>query len=222
MPEKNIELKNGQELRAYNFELRAKESEEHGHFIEGTPIVFGQRTDLGWYDEIIDEHALDEADLKDVRFLVNHNTDMIPLARSRNNNDKSTMQMTVGDKGMDIRVDLDTDNNTESKNLYSAVGRGDVSGMSFMFNVKSHKWDDIDSDHPTRTILAIEKVYEVSAVTWPAYEQTSITTRCAGALDNAKEELESLRREKKEAEEKRNSVFIAEARKRNLELLDNC
>lgn len=217
MPEKNIELKEGQEFRAFNFEIRASKNDEHGHFIEGRPIVFGQRTDMGWYDEIIAPEALNEADLKDVRFLVNHNTDMIPLARSRNNNDKSTMQMSLSKEGMDIRVDLDVENNSESKNLYSAVGRGDVSGMSFMFKVKSHKWDDIDSEHPTRTILAIEKVWEVSAVTWPAYDQTSITTRCAGALDNAKAELDSLRAAK-EAEKR--SVLEAEERERELSLLE--
>lgn len=225
MPEKNIEIKEGQEFRTYNFELRANQNEKHGHFIEGQPIVFGVRTNMGWYDEIIAVGALNETDLKDVRFLVNHNTDMIPLARSRNNNEKSTMQMSVNEKGMDIRVDLDIENNSESKNLYSAVSREDVSGMSFMFSVNSDKWDDIESDHPTRTILGINKVYEVSAVTWPAYEATSITTRCAGALDSAKAELESLRakaKEEREAEEtKRKALIEAETRERELFLLAN-
>ena len=83
------------EIRAFNFEVRAEENEEHGHFLTGRPIVYDERTDLGWYDEIIATGALDNADLKDVRFLINHNTDMIPLARSRNNNENSTMQMSV-------------------------------------------------------------------------------------------------------------------------------
>ena len=88
------------ELRTFDFEVRAEENEEHGHFLSGLPIVFGQRTNLGWYDEIIEKGALDLTDLKDVRFLVNHNTDMIPLARSRNNNENSTMQMSVDAEGM--------------------------------------------------------------------------------------------------------------------------
>ena len=100
------------EIRAFNFEVRAEENEDHGNVLTGMPIVYGQRTDLGWYDEIIDDGALDATDLRDVRFLVNHNTDMIPLARSRNNNVNSTMQLSVvPEKGMDIRVDLDTENN---------------------------------------------------------------------------------------------------------------
>lgn len=222
MPEK-IELKEGDEFRAYDFEIRANKNDDHGHFLEGVPIVFGQRTDMGWYDEIIEPGALDKADMKDVRFLVNHNTDMIPLARSRNNNENSTMQMQVLEDGLHIRVDLDVEKNTEAKNLYSAVERGDVSGMSFMFRVNADRWDDIDSDHPVRHITEMKKIFEVSAVTWPAYDATSISARCAGALDNAKAELESLRKakEEKEASELRQKQIEAEneARKRLLDLL---
>ncbi len=186
-----ITLKKGEEFRAFDFEVRANQNEQHGHFIEGVPIVYGVRTNMGGYDEIIEPGALNNADMKDVRFLVNHNTDMIPLARSRNNNDNSTMQMQALDDGLHIRVDLDVDNNSEAKNLYSAVKRGDVSGMSFMFRVKKAEWDDIEGEHPTRRIKEFEKIYEVSAVTWPAYDQTSINVRCSNALDSALEELDS-------------------------------
>ena len=180
------------EIRSFNFEVRAEENEEHGHFLTGRPIVFGERTDLGWYDEIIERGALDTTDLKDVRFLVNHNVDMIPLARSRNNTENSTMQMSVDADGMVIRVDLDTENNADARSLYSAVGRGDISGMSFMFNVGADAWDDVDSDHPTRRIRSISRVFEVSAVTFPAYSATSIQTRgLSDALESAKESLES-------------------------------
>lgn len=184
------------EIRAFTFEVRAEENEEHGHFLSGTPIVFNQRTDLGWIDEVIESGALDNTDLTDVRFLINHNTDMIPLARSRNNNKNSTMQLAVDENGMNIRVDLDIENNTEAKNLYSAVARGDITGMSFMMTVDSNRYEDLRSEHPTRFITSIEKVYEVSAVTWPAYEQTSIEARgLAGALESAKAALESARAE---------------------------
>ena len=192
------------EIRTFDFEIRAEENEEHGHFLTGRPIVYGQRTNLGWYDEIIEQGALDLTDLKDVRFLVNHNTDMIPLARSRNNTEHSTMQMTVDSDGMVIRADVDTENNTDARNLYSAVARVDISGMSFMFSVDSDSWDDIESDHPTRHIRAISRVMEVSAVTFPAYSQTSIQTRgLADALDGAKASLESVKAEKLEIERRR-------------------
>ena len=180
------------EIRPFNFEVRAEENEQHGHFLSGRPIVFGQRTNLGWYDEIIEAGALDTTDLKDVRFLVNHNTDMIPLARSRNNTENSTMQMSVDADGMGIRVDLDTENNADARSLYSAVSRGDITGMSFMFVVDKDSWDNVDTEHPTRHVRSIRQVMEVSAVTWPAYSQTSIQARgIADALDSAKASLDS-------------------------------
>ena len=197
------------EIRAFTFEVRAEENDEHGTFLEGRPIVYESKTDLGWYDEIIERGALDGADLKDVRFLVNHNTDMIPLARSRNNNENSTMQMEVDDMGMRIRVDLDTENNSEAKALYSAVKRGDVSGMSFMFAVDGDRWDDIDTDHPTRTITKFSKIFEVSAVTFPAYEATSISARgLSDALESAKESLESVRAEARAIERRKQTIRI--------------
>jgi len=197
------------EIRAFAFEVRAEENEEHGHFLSGRPIVYNTRTDLGWYDEIIEAGALDQTDLKDVRFLVNHNTSMIPLARSRNNNEHSTMQLSVDADGMSIRVDLDTENNADARSLYSAVSRGDISGMSFMFTVDKDAWDDIESDHPTRRIRSVGRVFEVSAVTFPAYAQTSIQARgISEALDSAKESLESVRAEKRAIENRKARIRI--------------
>ena len=197
------------EIRAFNFDVRAEENEEHGHFLSGRPIVFGQRTDIGWYDEIIEQGALDTTDLKDVRFLVNHNTDMIPLARSRNNNENSTMQMSVDDSGMVIRVDLDTENNVDAKSLYSAVSRGDISGMSFMFTVDKDSWDDVNTEHPTRHIRSIQNVIEVSAVTFPAYTATSIQARgLSDALDSAKESLDSEKARLAEIERQKKKIRI--------------
>lgn len=202
-------MDNNMEIRAFNFEVRAENDETHGNTLTGRPIVYDARTNLGWYDEIIEAGALDEADLKDVRFLINHNTDMIPLARSRNNNENSTMQMTVDTSGMNIRVDLDTENNAEAKSLYSAVERGDLDGMSFMFTVDGDKWDDIESEHPTRTITKLGKVFEVSAVTFPAYEQTSISARgLDGALENAKSSLDNAKAEARAIELKKQKIRI--------------
>ena len=198
------------EIRAFDFEVRAEQSEENGKYLSGQPIVFNERTNLGWYDEIIEDGALDETDLRDVRFLVNHNTDMIPLARSRNNNVNSTMQLeVVPGSGLSIRVNLDTENNAEARSLYSAVERGDISGMSFMFAVDRDSWEDIDTDHPTRTIQSFSKVFEVSAVTFPAYEATSIQTRgLSDALESARASLESAKAEAREIERKKQRIRI--------------
>lgn len=196
------------EIRVFNFEIRAEQN-ERGRVITGRPIVFGQRTDLGWYDEVIERGALDTTDLKDVRLLVNHNVDMIPLARSRNNTANSTMQLTVDDDGLVIRADLDTENNNDAKSLYSAVERSDIDGMSFMFTVDKDSWDDVDTDHPVRHVRSIRRVYEVSAVTFPAYSQTSIQARgLSEALDSAKESLESEKARIREIERRKQKIRI--------------
>ena len=209
------------EIRRFDFEIRAEETdkEKRGGQLTGLPIVFDQATDLGWYEETIDRSALDETDLKDVMFLIGHDTSMVPLARSRNNNENSTMQMTVTERGMEIRVDLDIEGNPRAAELYSAVKRGDITGMSFMFTVNEDKWDDIDTDHPKRTILGIRKVYEVSAVAFPAYPQTSIQAASEGdSLDSAKASLESAR---KAAQEERDKQAANERRTALYERLDN-
>ena len=177
---------------SYQCEVRA-ENDDKGAYITGRPIVFNSRTNIGPYDEIIERGALDKTDLKDVRFLVNHDTSKIPLARSRNNNKNSTMQLSVDDNGMAIRVNLDVENNAEARSLYSAVQRGDISGMSFMFGIDDEEWENLESEHPTRHIRAINTVIEVSAVTFPAYEDTEINARSKEALENARRTVETAR-----------------------------
>lgn len=187
--------------RSYKCEVRSSDEENSGYKILGRPIVYNSPADIGgMFTEYIDDGALDHADLKDVRFLVNHNINEIPLARSRNNNANSTMKLTVNSRGLDIEVDLDCDNNMRAKELYSAVKRGDITGMSFLFSVNKDEWSDLKTDHPTRHIKEIGKVVEVSAVSSPAYEATSISARDKNALDNAKFELESSRKKSLESE----------------------
>lgn len=184
------------EQRSYSFEISAEESEA-GNVITGRPIVYGSRANIGLFDEIIHPGALDKADLKDVRFLVNHDTSKIPLARSRRNNGNSTMQLMVDENGMSIKVMLDTENNAEARALYSAVQRGDISGMSFMFGVDQDDWDNLETDHPTRNIRSINNVVEVSAVTFPAYEATEINTRSKETLDEARSALDQAKESQK-------------------------
>lgn len=198
--------------RSYTFELRAENNEKYGDYITGRPIVYDSRTDLGYFDEIIEKGALDNANLRDVRLLVNHDLSMIPLARSRRNNENSTMQLKVDDDGMTIRANLDTANNNEARNLYSAIKRGDITGMSFMFTIDREEWEDLESDHPTRRVRAIGQVFEVSAVTAPAYEATEISARdnmtalenARAALDGAKPAVDTVAAELLELEKAKN------------------
>ena len=198
--------------RAYNFEIRAENNEKNGDHITGRPIVYNSKTDLGYFDEIIEAGALDKANLKDVRFLVNHDTSMIPLARSRNNNENSTMQLEVDKDGMAIRVNLDTENNTEARNLYSAIKRGDITGMSFMFTIDREEWEGLESDHPTRHIKSIGQVFEVSAVTFPAYDATEISARKKESLESDKLALESAKRS---LESDKEALELEKAKNRN-------
>lgn len=180
--------------RNYDFEVRAEKDEEKGSIVTGRPIVYDSKTDIGgMFAEIIERGALDKTDLTDVRFLVNHDISKIPLARSRKNTKNSTMQLSVDDDGMGIRVTLDTENNSEARNLYSAIERGDITGMSFMFGIDDEEWTELDSDYPTRHIKGISTVIEVSAVTFPAYEDTEINARDKGALENARSAVDTAR-----------------------------
>ena len=185
--------KNKQPLqtRSFSFEIRAEQEEKKGNVITGRPIVYDSKTDLGFCFEMIEKGALDDCDLTDVRFLVNHDTNRIPLARSRKNNENSTMQLKVDDQGLFIKVYLDCENNTEARNLYSAIERGDITGMSFMFAIDEEEALDIDSDKPTYIIKKISSVVEVSAVTFPAYNDTEINARSKSDLDKLRLKLEN-------------------------------
>ena len=203
------------EIINFEFEVRAESDEERGKFLTGHPIVFDSETEIysplrGRFIEVIERGALAETDLRDVRFLINHNTDMIPLARSRNNTANSTMQMVVDpEEGLFIRVNLDVENNTEARNLYSAVERGDITGMSFMFADVKDKWENVKDALPKRHVRSIGRVLEVSAVTFPAYEASSIQTRgLSGALDSAWESLDSERSRLEMVEEKKKRIRI--------------
>lgn len=210
--------KNNREIRQIRFEIRAAENEQHGTHLVGMPIVYGQVIQYGWRREVIDPGAVDEnTDLTDVPFLIGHNTSMVPLARSRNNNDNSTMQLKRVENGMEIRVDLDTENNMDARKLYSAVKRGDITGMSFMFTVDKSMWEDEDSDNPLRRIMHIAKVFEVSAVAFPAYDQTKL--QAAGKdptlesdedpLESAlKTELQEVRKARKNDERRKAALAI--------------
>lgn len=162
--------------------------------LEGYPIVFEVRACIGsLFWEEIDRHALDDADLSDVKLMVNHNDGMIPLARHRRGK-RSTMEIEVDDKGMRIAARLDVERNDDARALLSAVERGDVEDMSFAFGfaVAGEEWTDLDSPMPLRRITKIARVFEVSAVNDGAYPQTEIYAR-GGALENEKQALENAR-----------------------------
>ena len=149
----------------------------NGLIIEGVAIVFDTPTTIhdpaGDYIEVIKRGALDGADLTDSRLLVNHDLTRIPLART-----PKTMQFKITDKGLEMTAELpDTE---EARTAYTAVKRGDLTGMSFAFTVPKGG-DSYDPKTNTRTITKISKVYEVSLVNFPAYPTASAEARSTRA-----------------------------------------
>ncbi|QRN92065.1 HK97 family phage prohead protease [Mammaliicoccus sciuri] len=140
--------------------------------LEGTAIVFNKPTTIntptGSYTEVIKRNALDGLKLNDTRLLVSHDVNRIPLAKS-----PKTMKIWNDEVGMHFRATLpDTE---EARSVYTAVKRGDMSGVSFGFTVSDGSQYDVNTR--TRTINKIDKVLEFSVVNFPAYEEASVEAR---------------------------------------------
>ncbi len=177
------------ELRELNF---VKDQEGT---IEGYAAVFDKWTNVGGYfEERIMKGAFTKVSLEDVVFLVNHDMTKIPLARSRNNNKNSTLYLEADEKGLKFKAVLDIEGNSEARNLYSALKRGDIDGMSFGFLISKVRWDDVASDLPKRSIVEFSKVFEISAVNLPQYKDTEIYARQnSESLESDKKALENVR-----------------------------
>ena len=174
-------------------EIRAAEPAADGSkslVLRGRPILYATPTTIrdesGSYTEIIERGALDGADLSDVRLLYNHDLGKVPLART-----PKTMSLALDDEGLTFEATLPE--TAGAKEVYEAVKRGDLSGMSFAFTVPDGG-DEYDARTNTRTIRQIAKVYECSVVPYPAYPTTSIEARSERAIATAR--LEAKQRAK--------------------------
>lgn len=165
--------------------------------LRGTPIVFDTPTVICEYDgieykEIIARGALDDCDMSD--FILNRNhgqNDSTVFARTRNN----SLKYTITDRGLDIEAALDGEDERH-RNLHRDVQKKRVDKMSFSFVVREAKYDNVTH---TRTITKVKKLYDVSAVDFPAYNDTSISARSFFAEEHTRElaALEQARRRKK-------------------------
>ena len=169
-------------------EVRALENDEKKEMIvEGYAVVFNQVTDLGWCKEIIDRNAFNGADMKDCVLKYNHNDSFLILARTRN----KSLELNIDDHGLKIRAKLiDTTNN---KDVYKMIKEGLLDKMSFAFTVAEKSWD-YETD--TRTVLRIAKLYDVSVVDIPAYDNTEISARSKEEYEKEKREYQELKLEK--------------------------
>ena len=208
------------EIRFLMIDIRAEQDEDGVAYIEGYPIVFNQETEVGGlFREVIEPDAVTESLLRDVALMVGHDFGMIPLAHSRRNNENSTMRLSIDEHGVKMRSALDVVNNPRAKEAYSAVKRGDLSGMSFAFTVDKDSWEDLDTERPLRRITGIGKIYEVSLVAFPAYTGTSVQAASEGdALDSVVASLESARKQLEEeraaeAEQERRTAVLERLKK---------
>lgn len=175
-------IKSGREYRTLQgFALVPPEEGKDDRIVRGTAVVFNTPTCLYEYDgvkyyEVIDRHAFDEADLSDVIFNYNHGGKVV--ARLRN----KTLSLDITDRGLDMEADLS--GTAAGRDLYEEIDGGYVDKMSFSFSVRESKYDNLTH---TRTITKVRKLYDVSAVDIPAYNETSISARSFFEEEHSKE-----------------------------------
>lgn len=164
------------------------------HYIEGyattfnIPYVIAARDGIKFY-EVIDRHALDEADMSDIIMQYDHEGKV--FARLSN----KTLGIEPNDKGLFIYADLSK--STASRDMYQEIETKLVTKMSWSFVVDKSK-DKYDQNTRTRTIMKIDKVYDVSAVSIPANGDTNISARSwvDGVIEA--EKREALERKKQQ------------------------
>ena len=187
-------LKDGREYRSLqDFSLVPREEGSEEYRVKGTAVVFNTPTvmfecDGVKYCEIIDRHAFDGCDLSDVIFNYNHGGKVV--ARLRN----KTLALAITERGLEVEADLS--GTQAGRELYEEIDGGYIDKMSFSFSVREAKYDSVTH---TRTITKVKKLYDVSAVDIPAYEETSISARSFFTEEHGKElaALEQARRRKK-------------------------
>ena len=174
--------KNNKEVRMLDVKFRAVDNEDNKMIIEGYPITFNTPATHWGMTEVIDANALKETDMSDVPLKYNHDDSHLILARTRN----GSLKLEVDSIGLKMTAELiDTQSNID---IYKSIKMGLLDKMSFAFTTKEEKYD-YDTD--TRTILNIDKLYDVSVVDLPFYDSTSVYAR---NLDNSKDYYEEIKR----------------------------
>lgn len=179
-----MERKNLHERR-FEFQIRAAEVEGQPEakelWVEGYAVRFNSPTVLFEYDgveykEEIMRGAFEGCKMEDVIFNYNHSGKV--MARTRN----ETLTLTTDNTGLFIRARLD--GTEEGRRLYDEISKGYIDRMSFRFNIGAEAYDQ---DEHKWTVTRIKRLWDVSAVDIPAYDDTSIETRRADAEAVARE-----------------------------------
>lgn len=157
-------------------DVRAKDDDTDSLTFTGHAAVFNQRTWIGpkkWgFWEEVDEGFFRDVLDDDAAFLVNHDPNIV-LARNG-----STMTLATDKKGLVPTAEWDPED-PDARMWAGRVRRGDVTKMSFAFTVAEEKWAEDDNGDEVRTLLTAERLYDVSLVTYPAYDGTDAAMRAA-------------------------------------------
>lgn len=196
-------------MRMADVELRKKEDRDMS--VEGIACVFDTETDIGgWFFEKIDKHAFDDCDMSDVYCLFNHD-DNYPLARTLN----GSLKLSVDDKGLHQEADIIS--TSIGNDVYKMVRENLINKMSFAFTIDAdggEEWSIDEDGYEHRVIKKINKLYDVSLVTYPSYSTTEAFARNVGSLDElAKKHIE---------ERNMNEEVIVEATPEVAPIEENC
>lgn len=164
-------------FRSRRTEFRAADpAEGQPMTLSGYFVVFGQPYYIDdWCEEVVDRHAFDDADMTDVRALIDHDP---RLCLGRHNDNVETLEFSIDDTGLFATIQINPDD-TDALSLRARVLRGDVDQASFGFEESSVEYTDLPDGRVRRTIRKISKLWEVSVCTFPAYEQTYVSARSA-------------------------------------------
>lgn len=175
-------------FRSRKTEFRADvPAEGQPMLIEGYFVVFGQPYYVDDYcEEVIDRNAFNNADMSDVRALIDHNP---RLCLGRRNENVQTLDFHIDDVGLYGRIQVNPDD-SDAMSLRARVLRRDVDQASFGFEERSVEYTDLEDGRVRRTVREISKLWEISVCTFPAYEQTTVSARSRSAEVLQKELLE--------------------------------
>ena len=168
-------------ITSTNIEVR--EADEGGYIIEGIAAMVDKDNDMGWYVERIERGAFDGRLNDDVRFLINHDPNLI-LARTKS----GTGELFTDDNG-NLCYRYKTPNRTYAKDLADAIRSGDIDQSSYAFTIEDQEWQNRSDGREVRTIKKYAQLYDVSPVTYPADPDTSVAKRSHDeAMKDAKKE----------------------------------
>ena len=181
------------QTRMVTTEFKTREDGDGAPIIEGYFAVFNSDYDIApGMSESIAPGAFSEALGGDVRALVNHDTTLV-LGRNKAN----TLELREDSHGLWGQVRINP-NDSAAVDLYERVKRGDVDGCSIGFDIAEEKTDFLENGDVHFTIEKISPLYEVSACTFPAYQETNVSARTAQVEEIKKREADAWKERMKE------------------------